>query len=144
MPRPIVASLAGALLAVLLLAPGARAQDESRCVGGQTPGGVIIVLFNRGQSFINARAQREIADIARKAIAQKAYLLCLEGFADASSGQEQVLELARMRAEAVATELAANGYPRDKIFVRKVTDPKKLFGRKESATERKVEIRYGR
>ena len=144
MLRSIVAPLAGALLAVLLLATGARAQDESRCVGGQTPGGVIIVLFDRGQSIVNARAQREIAGIAKKAIAQKAYLLCLEGFADASAGTARDLELARMRADAVADELAANGYPRDKIFVRKVSDPKRLFGRKESSTERKVEIRYGR
>src|SRR5262245_38765403 len=71
MLKPIVAPLAGALLAATLLVTGARAQDD-RCVGGQTPGGVIIVLFDRGQSFLNARAQRELATITRQAIAQKA------------------------------------------------------------------------
>jgi outer membrane protein OmpA-like peptidoglycan-associated protein len=143
MSRSIVAPLAGALLVMSLLVASARAQDESRCVGGQTPGGVIIVLFDRGQSILNARAQREIAGIAKKAIAQKAYLLCLEGFADASGGTARDLDLARMRAEAVADELAVHGYPRDKIFIRKLTDPTRLT-RRESSTERKVEIRYGR
>jgi outer membrane protein OmpA-like peptidoglycan-associated protein len=142
MMKPIVAPLAGALLAATLLVTGARAQDD-RCVGGQTPGGVIIVLFDRGQSFLNARAQRELATITRQAIAQKANQLCLEGFADAAAGKTYDLQLAWARAEAVANELAANGYTRDKIVIRKVTDPKRLTAR-ESKTERKVEIRYGR
>lgn len=143
MLRPIMAPLAGALLAITLLGAGARAQDN-RCTGGQTPGGVIIVQFDRGQSYLNARAQRELAGIARKAIAQKANLLCLEAFADASLGKEQDLQLAQARADVVANELAAHGYPREKIVITRISDPKRVFGQKETKTERKVEIRYGR
>ncbi|MCW5748860.1 MAG: OmpA family protein [Alphaproteobacteria bacterium] len=142
MSRTLVVSLAGALLATALVT-AARAQDD-RCTGGQTPGGVIIVQFDRGQALVTQRAQRELAAIARKAIAQKANLLCLDAFADAFLGQERDHQLARARAEAVANELAANGYPREKIIIHRITDPKRVLGQKETSAERKVEIRYGR
>ncbi len=143
MPSSIAGRLAGAILAATCFTAVAHAQDD-RCTGGQTPGGVIIVQFDRGQAWLTPRAQGDLAAVARKAIASKVNLLCLEGFADASLGQERDLQLALARADAVASELAANGYPRDKIFVRKVTDPRRVFGQKETRTERKVEIRYGR
>ncbi|TWT15774.1 OmpA family protein [Reyranella sp. CPCC 100927] len=143
MRTPIAALLASAFLC--LTAAAAQAQDD-RCVGGQTPGGVIIVLFDRGQSILTPRGQRDVSRIASQAIAQKANQLCLEGFADAHRGKERDkdIELARARAEAVASELVANGYPREKIVVRRITDPIRVFGTKETASERKVEIRYGR
>ncbi|HKU99030.1 MAG TPA: OmpA family protein [Vineibacter sp.] len=141
MRKPIVAFLASTLFC--LAAATASAQDD-RCVGGQTPGGVIIVQFDRGQSLLTPRGQRDVATIARQAIAQKANQLCLEAFADAYLGKEKDIELARARAEAVTNELIANGYPRDKIVLRRITDPKRVFGQKETSTERKVEIRYGR
>ncbi|HEX2890146.1 OmpA family protein [Vineibacter terrae] len=140
MRTPIAALLASALL--MLGSITAAAQDD-RCTGGQTPGGVIIVQFDRGQSLLTPHAQKALSGIARKAIAQKANLLCLEAFADAWLGKERDLELARARAETVTNELVANGYPREKIVIRRITDPKRLLG-KETSTERKVEIRYGR
>jgi outer membrane protein OmpA-like peptidoglycan-associated protein len=138
MLKPIAALLAGMLIATTV-----QAQDD-RCLGGQTPGGVIIVQFDRGQSLVTARAQRELAAIARKAIAQKANMLCLHAYADAWLGKERDYELARQRAEAVINELVANGYPREKIVIHRITDPQRVLGQKETTAERKVEIRYGR
>lgn len=141
--KPIAAPLAGLLLAASPPVAGVRAQDD-RCTGGQTPGGVIIVQFDRGQAYITPQAQKELAGVAHKAIAQKANLLCLDAFADAFLGKERDLALARARAEAVANELAANGYPRERVIIHRITDPKRVLGQKETMTERKVEIRYGR
>ncbi|HJQ60625.1 MAG TPA: OmpA family protein [Vineibacter sp.] len=143
MVKGIVAPLAGALLLAAPPLAGVRAQDD-RCTGGQTPGGVIIVLFDRGQAVLNAQAQRELASVARRAIAQKANRLCLDAFADAFLGKERDHALARARADAVAYELAAHGYPRENIVIHRITDPKRVTGQKETMTERKVEIRYGR
>jgi outer membrane protein OmpA-like peptidoglycan-associated protein len=143
MPKWIAAPLAGALLLAAQPLAGAWAQDD-RCTGGRTPGGAIIVLFDRGQAALNARAQRELANVARQAIAQKINRLCLDAFADAFLGKERDHALARARADAVANELAAHGYPADKIVIHRITDPKRVLGQKETMTERKVEIRYGR
>jgi outer membrane protein OmpA-like peptidoglycan-associated protein len=143
MPRSIAAPLLGALLVVAVPLAGAKAQDD-RCTGGQTPGGAIIVLFDRGQAVLNAQAQRDLANVARRAIAQKVNRLCLDAFADAFLGKERDHALARARAEAVANELAAHGYPRENIVIHRITDPKRVLGQKETMTERKVEIRYGR
>ncbi|QQS10939.1 MAG: OmpA family protein [Rhodospirillales bacterium] len=135
------AVLAGAL-AALSIAPAA-AQDD-RCTGGNTPGGVFIVQFDTGQSTITPRAKQELAGFASRAIGQKATRLCLDGYADARLGHEDDLLLAKARAEAVGNELVANGYPRERIFINKIIDPKRVFGRRETSTERKVEVRYGR
>lgn len=143
MLKSIAAPLCGAFLAVATAFSPAYAQDN-RCTGGQTPGGVIIVQFDRGQSLITPRAQKELAAIASKAIGQKVNLLCLEAFADAWLGKERDYDLARARADAVINELVAHGYPREKIVIQKITDPQRVLGRKETTTERKVEIRYGR
>lgn len=137
----IAAALAGALVA--LSAAPAAAQDD-RCTGGNTPGGVFIVQFDTGQSAITPRSRQEIAAFASRAIGQKANRLCLDGYADARLGHEDDLLLAKARAEAVGNELAANGYPREKIVINKIIDPKRVFGRRETSTERKVEVRYGR
>jgi outer membrane protein OmpA-like peptidoglycan-associated protein len=144
MLKPIATPLGRALLVAAALIPATAHAQDDRCTGGQTPGGVIIVQFDRAQSILTPRAQRELAATAKKALAQKVNLLCLEGFADAWLGQERDLALAQARADAVANELAANGYPRDRIVIRRISDPKRVLRRKETTTERKVEIRYGR
>jgi outer membrane protein OmpA-like peptidoglycan-associated protein len=142
--RPTAAPLCGALLVTVALFSSSAYAQDNRCTGGQTPGGTIIVQFDRGQSLVTPRAQKELATTARRALSQKVNLLCLDAYADAWLGKERDHELARARAEAVVNELVANGYPREKIVINRITDPQRVLRGKETSTERKVEIRYGR
>jgi outer membrane protein OmpA-like peptidoglycan-associated protein len=140
------ATAAAVAASLVLAATSAQAQVE-RCVGGETPapGGAYVVLFDAGSAAVKDRARRELAQIASTARSRFANRICLDGFADATVGRQADLALARRRAEAVMNELAANGYPREKISIRNIVDPANA-GRVggESRTERKVEVRFGR
>lgn len=145
MRKTIVAVLAGGLL---FAAQSVSAQTTDRCVGGNTPvaTGAYIVLFDPASAEIKPRARRELADIANTAKQRYINHICLDAFADSEPGRDADLAMAVRRAQAVSSELAANGYPAEKISIRNIIDPKSLtrVTGTESRTERKVEIRFGR
>jgi len=139
---------AGLSVGLLFGAASAKAQVTDRCVGGVTPTatGAYIILFDPKSAEIKPRAKREIAEVANAARQRYASHICLDAYADSVPGVDPDLALAQKRADVVMSELAANGYPAEKISVRNIIDAKGLnrITGSESRTERKVEIRFGR
>src|SRR6185369_8812121 len=119
---------AGLTVGLLFGAASAKAQVTDRCVGGVTPTatGAYIILFDPKSAEIKPRAKREIAEVANAARQRYASHICLDAYADSVPGVDPDLALAQKRADVVMSELAANGYPAEKISVRNIIDAKGL------------------
>ena len=141
----------GALVAAgtLLAALPSFAQTVGTCPrgGGSTQPQPVRILFDLGSSHIRPAEKPVIAQAVKTAKDRQVSAICLIGHTDKLGDKTMNEKLARARAQAVATEMIAAGFPGNGITI--VADPEafgntSLGGRDASDIDRKVTIFYAR
>lgn len=134
---------------ILFAAEPSFAQIVGTCPrgGGSNQPPPVRILFDLGSSTIRPAEKPMIADAVKTAKARQVSAICLIGHTDKLGDKTMNEKLARARAQAVATEMIAAGFPGKGITI--VADPEafgntSLGGRHASDIDRKVTIFYAR
>lgn len=134
-----------AATAVLLAAP-ALGQTVGSCPrGAAIDASTPWALFDLGSAVLRPEAKPIIADAAAKAKARQSVNVCLVGQTDKLGNKEMNAKLAIARSQAVAAELAKNGYPAKNIVI--ASNPEAFgdvsFGSRDSSEkDRRVSILF--
>jgi len=76
------------------------------------------VLFETGKSVLRSAARDQLGELADTLVKAKAESLTIEGFTDSTGSESHNQQLSERRAAAVATALAGQGVPRERIAMR--------------------------
>ena len=131
--------------AALLLAAPAFAQTNGSCpsAGSSAVSTPAQVHFDLGSAVLKPEAKPVIAKAAETAKARQSVKVCLIGWTDKLGSKNYNEKLAQSRAQAVAAELARNGYPAKNIIIalnREAFGDVTFGSRDSQEKDRRVEI----